>query len=679
MRLLLTILLAFLATVARGADVIDATRRVDFTRDTAGVPGGIPDSSLLTVYQTLGSTATLAQVRSAAIAAGSNQVVKLLAGSYSWSGEWDGIGTTDGVIVSGSVDANGKPTTIVTGDVLFRLRRHDYNSGAYITPDVNLAEDAAQGDTNLVVTAIPSWVKPNVWLAIDQLDNGGIISTNAGHEGADVYRSQGILGDTGEYRGLSQSILVLATNGTDIHIWPPLAYDFTTSATSQVYQAGHNTALAGGGMLNRVGFENIIFIHPNTGPESDHDLFVFEGARECWLKNIEATNLLGGVYALFYFSTQCEISHCRFDDSQALGGGQGYGVAFYHWSACNLVENTIFTELHVAMQNNYGSSHNVFFANFEINGQSDADQNPAFNTHGSTGHNALLEASWCMDKVNGDFVHGPGSRATIFRNRVVGKNPDQINDQEAVSIESWSRGYNVVANMLGDDSFHTNYSAGFDVAGDYWLNDCVDASKSIFNLGFWSNFGCNTANNGDSFSLHDCFIALNYDTVTTTNGGVVWGGKDPADLVDSYVYPGGAPDWWGADQPWPPYGPDVTADDASMSYTNIPAGYRYAFNADPETEGGGGDPPGSTRPALFGPPSAPLFLRGPTYDGPWTDQDIARPERVWTLLVKNSTAGPVPLMSVLEYPHPDFDWDLGVTVFRKFNEEPMTYWLEEDP
>jgi hypothetical protein len=89
----------------------------------------------------------------------------------------------------------------------------------------------------------------------------------------------------------------------------------------------------------------------------------------------------------------------------------------------------------------------------------------------------------------------------------------------------------------------------------------------------------------------DPIVALNYDTVTSTNSGIVTGGFSTSDLAESY-YVSAKPSYFQS-CPWPPYSPlNVAAKD--ISPTNIPAGFRYVYNTEPPAgSGGGGGPTGA--------------------------------------------------------------------------------------
>lgn len=570
-------LLLFSALISRGhfveaATVIPSTRLVTW-QGNVGVTGGIPDSSLMTVFQTLGSTATLAQVHTALANCPSNQVVALLAGTYNWSGNFDFQDVGNGKVLRGATNANGWATTeIVTPSTLFLIR--SIADETLLSTDANLTADAHKGDTTISI-ATPSWVTIGGIIGIDQLDDT-TISFEPGQEAGDSYRHAMGNGD----RGMAFQARVTATNSTSITFDTPLPADFTTALTAQIFKPFVDP----GAFRQRIGIENIIVRHTGSGTTDNH-MFKLETAKDCWLKNVVGTNLVGGIYVFGQGSYRCEVRHCRFDDSKSLGGGQGYGVGLYNFCTQWLIEDNIFRKLHVAMQNNYGSSYNVFVYNFETDGQSDSGQNPGMSGHGTTGYMTLFEGNWCMDKFLGDFTHGAGCYYTVFRNRIVGKNPAQSSDQTPISNERYNRKPNFVGNLLGSSGYHTNYAeapSGTGYPGAIVTANCSD--KSIYKFGFWANIGCTTTAT-DNFATMDPLIALNYDVVTSTNGGIVGGGFVTSDLVSSY-YVSSKPSYFGQ-CPWPPFSPTSTSA-ASMDATNIPAGYRFTFNVDPPASGGGG-------------------------------------------------------------------------------------------
>ena len=578
--------LIFLFLVVIGsfaAEIIPSSRIVPWTGNV-GIPGGIPNTSLLTVFTNFTSSAARSDVQSALQSCPSNQVVHLAAGTYTWTGDLDYQPVGDGKILKGDVDANGNPTTVINWtDDSTVLVRYQFCDTCMLT-SVDLTSDGNQGDTTINVTATPSWAAIGEIIGIDQLDDTNI-SFNPGQESGTGYRQ--IVGAGA--RGMGQLLKVTATNATQITFELPLAYTFGTNFTAQIFKSGNDLS-AGKPKRKRIGIENVKMNQTGSGA-SAHNMFKFENAQECWLKNVWSTNFSGGVYLLSYFSYRCEVRHCRFEECKHDDSGQGYGVALYYWGTGWLVEDNIFGGLHVAMQNNFGSCFNVFGYNYEYTGHSRSGQNPGFNAHGTTGFMTLAEGNWMQDKINGDFVHGSGALYTMFRNRVVGYNTNNFatnnaGDLSAVSIERYERKWNVVGNTFGLPGWHDRFSTGYGGTG-YTTNDCSNQEKFIWKQGYFNNFGCDISS-GDDFATTDVNYAVNWDTV---NNGVVGGGFSLGDLRDSY-YLSSKPAFFGI-MPWPVFTP-ASGWTNSMSFTNIPAGFRAVNGFDPPTSVGHSSSVGGT-------------------------------------------------------------------------------------
>lgn len=557
--------------VAHSAEIISPARRVQW-ENNVGVSGGIPDSSRMVVNQTLGTSATMANIQSALVSCPSNRVVQLAAGVFNVGGDLDWQGVGDGVVLRGSTNANGTPATIIRSSSSLCNMRLTISEAALST-EANLAADGVKGGTTITLSSVPAWVVPDVVIGIDQLDDP-TLSTNQGQEGGQSYRE--IMGNGA--RGMAQLLRVVSKTSTTITFDTPLAWTFATSRTAQIFQP------FGTKLRQRCGIENVIWEHTGAA-SSDNHMFKLECCRDSWLKNVYGTNLVGGIYVFGVGSYRCEVRQCRFDNSKALGGGQGYGIGLYHFNTQWLIEDNIFRKLHVGMQNNYGSCYNVFAYNFETDGQSDSGQNPGMSGHGTTGYMTLFEGNWCMDKFLGDYTHGAGCYYTVFRNRIDGKNPAQSMDQTVISNERYNRKVNIVGNLLGHPGYHTVYMVA-PSGGGYAGSQTSCSDSAIYKMGFWANIGCD-APEMDSYSAMDPVIAVNYDVVTSTNNGVVLGGFQTSDLVNSYFL-AGKPLYFGSLN-WPPYSPSMTSL-AALDRTNIPAGYRYVYGVDPP-KGGASLPP----------------------------------------------------------------------------------------
>lgn len=575
--------LILLSVSAQAATIIPATRRVTW-QGNIGVTGGIPDSYGMTINAVLGLSTTRAQCQTALNSCPSNQVVVLTNGTFSsWgSGDLDWQGAGNGVVLRGMTNSDGTPSTYITSSACKIYMR---SSGGFnetsLSTEVSLTADGNKGDTTISMGTVPAWAVADAYVGIDALDDT-TLSFNPGQESGTSYRQ--VMGNGA--RGMAQLLHISSVTGTTITFDHPLAFSFLVANTAQIFQPGGSPT----GYRKRCGIENIRLEHTGAGATDNH-MMVMENCANCWVRNFQGSNVVGGIYIQGYYSYRCEVRHSRFDDAKSLGGGQGYGVGLYHVCTGWVVEDNIFRKLHVAMQNNYGSCYNVFGYNFETDGQSDSGQNPAFDCHGTTGYMTLYEGNWSMDKVLGDFTHGAGCYYTIFRNRVMGYNANQPtqngNDQTAISIERYNRKYNVVGNLCGTNGWHTNVFCGINMGTDssfYNITNCQDVSRSVYKFGFWADYGCDKSA-GDSLATLDLILAQNYDTVTATNSGIVKGGFETSDLDNSY-YLTAKPTWFG-DRNWPPYTPATTTL-AALSFTNIPAGWRFQFGGEVGSGGGGG-------------------------------------------------------------------------------------------
>ena len=156
---------------------------------------------------------------------------------------------------------------------------------------------------------------------------------------------------------------------------------------------------------------------------------------------------------------------------------------------------------------------------------------------------------------------------------------NKINEGEScINLDYYNRKCSVIGNVLGSPE-HRIYER---VAP---ASCSASTDKIIYKIGFHNGFGCSTECVGggscyDTLAINDVLRAVNYDAVTTTNGGIVLGGFQVSDLRPSY-YLSQKPSWFG-DRPWPWVDP---ASPSKAVVTNLPAGYRYTFGANPPPDG----------------------------------------------------------------------------------------------
>jgi hypothetical protein len=445
-----------------------------------------------------------------------------------------------------------------------------------LSQDANLSANATKGGTTLTLASVPSWVTAGDLIGIDQLDDSSFVS-NVGTEAGGSYRE--VVGNGA--RGLGQLNRVVSKTATTITVELPLYYSWATAQTAQIFQPGYNPST--GNPKSGCGIEDLTLTASFT--QSDGHMIKMENCYGCWVKNVEIDNMAGGVGIQPNFCYRCEFRHNYIHRSHDLGSGAGYGISLYNVSSANLIEDNIVEHVHAGLMAHIGSSGNVFCYNFAFDGTSDSGQNPSISTHGTHTYMNLWEGNFCENKALADWTHGSSSHNTLFRNRITGDNVT-ADDRACVSIEYYNRYWNVVGNILGKPSLQNKLLSHSGSTSE-------GSQGSIFKMGGEININ-NDYSPSDVYSYTSGMFVLdhaNYDTLTSTNGGIRWESSvaDHA-LPNSYIYTT-KPSYWGG-MPWPTFNPSNGATIAAntKSYTNIPAGFRYEFGVDPAA-GGDSTPP----------------------------------------------------------------------------------------
>lgn len=543
-------------------------------RGNVGIPGGIPNvTSVYTNLQPSGGDDTLA-IRSALDRCPSNRVVKLGPGTFVLSGTLDYASVSSGVVLRGS-GPNNTILRFIDASVAPILMRGTY-SDTSIGVGVDLAATAVKGSTSVSLSSVPSWVKLNHLYVIDQVDDPSFVTagTTAIWETGNDFRYQTATTAYG-HRGMSQLVKVIAINGTTITTEMPLVYGFGTGQAARFWKSIYDPVTTS--PLRRCGIEDlkVVSVFVDAGAHQ----IKMESCDNCWLKNVESDTTPGLAHVFTVYSYRCEIRDSYFHGGQLFGPGQGYGVALYNGSTGFLVENNVCKKLHASLQVNFGSCGNVFGYNAVFEGQDDGSNKSivSVSAHGSHAHNNLIEGNFAANQINFDVVHGSGSHNVIFRNRIMGTN--NINDGEScINLEYYNRRCSAIGNILGS-SEHSIYER---VAPD----SCSSSGdKIIWKIGHRNSYGCSSGcvpggNCYDTLAANGVLRAVNYDTVTRTNNGIVLGGFTTNDLVNSY-YLSSKPAWFG-DRPWPPFSPSSPTIAVA---TNLPAGYRHIFGVPPPPDG----------------------------------------------------------------------------------------------
>ncbi|HXI51254.1 MAG TPA: glycosyl hydrolase family 28-related protein, partial [Candidatus Saccharimonadales bacterium] len=523
-------------TPLRGA-IIPDDRRITWV---PGVPGGIPSRPVIfsnvknAPYGAKGDGVAddTAAIQNALRDCPSNLVVYLPAGTYR---------------INSVITLNGAKTLRGAGPSRTVLRYQGTNdtqilairNNTLIPFSVDMLSGYTKGSTN-VVLADASGLAPGNTVLLDQLNDGTFVNKD-GLQGCD-YCSR----EDGN-RALGQLSRVTARNGNEISFQPALYWTYAGELRPQVSRLDLTTSLTG--------IEDLKLV--NASGAADYNILM-ESAGSCWLKNIESANCQRR-HVWTYYALQCEIRDCYFHDGQSsFGPDHGYGVLLGNHSAANLVENNIFASLHVAMQNDSGSSGNVWGYNFVTNVLYIDPQwlQPDCSTHGAHPMMNLWEGNW-LYKIYTDWIHGSASHNTYFRNYAAGWQAGNVYGNNAFGAEKQNTYMNVVGNVFGTLGKSDTY--------ELFRITRYNTEITIFELGYTSIGSSGPDGDGnveDTLLRHGNFDYVHRETL--------WDPNIAERNLPASLYLSARPRWWGS-LPWPVIGPDL-----NPIVSSLPARERFA-------------------------------------------------------------------------------------------------------
>lgn len=562
-----TFVAASLAGIAQGelwSGVLDSDRAIDWS--DAG-RGGVPERE--TICQTLTSSATAAQINTAISNCGSGEVVFLSAGTYNLSGgitftnksnvTLRGAGPTQTRLeFSGTTPCGGLFTHVCI------RTSPQYDPDSSLNTVVNWTAGYSKGTTTITLSAVTG-LSVGMHIVLDQTndsnsDNGELWvceSTTCSIEG-------GAAGRTG--RAQHQLVKVTAIDGTDVTIEPGVYMpNYETGKSPQAWWRGTQV------LTHDSGVENLTLDFGSGGFRGGFAIF---SCYRCYSRNVKTISGPRAHY-IVYTSSHSEIRDGYMFDVQG-SGSQSYGIE-QKMSFDGLVENMIVHHVTAAWQNGPGAG-NVYAYNYMFDSYYTNPTGWQQSTHYShtAGINYNLYEGNDAIGVTGDDVHGTHHLVTSFRNRFVGRDyggtETKTQQTSAVLLYRYSRFYNFIGNIVGDNAYHTIYNCN--------LDSCGSPNLSVFRLGIsgdsvvsqttmrWGN--CDTVNDACRFE------ASEVPSTFSPYGNSVPGDNN----LPSSFYRSSIPDWFGYQGEtvsWPAIGPDVTASDFSSGdsqlgstlYTNV--------------------------------------------------------------------------------------------------------------
>jgi hypothetical protein len=499
-----------------------------------GVPGGIPNRT--TVYATMTTSNTLAEINAAISACPSGQVMAFAAGTYSLGT----ISSKSGITVRG---AGAGQTIINCTGAGFTPGNMDYISPnpAYWAVTRAIASGYTRGSLSITLASAPTsdWAVGNLMM-ITQTDDYDLVWHRTGNWAGS--------------QNLRFTTRITSVDGNTISFATPLPYTYT---------AGLNPiCTATTAKVSLFGIENLTLNCTNANP------ITFSSADRCWIKDVEVSGAeQAGLY--FWSSSQCEIRRCYVHDSYGYPTqSDGYSILLQYGNCCFRVEDNIAYRTAHLIYN--GSSAIATLNNYfyDTSRASTTWIQPAMDcNHGPHGLMSLWEGN-IGSRFQNDGYHGSCSHQTVFRNSLNGLHSSATLERQLVDLSRGSYYHIVVGNILGDSSWNPDAYAATTYA-DHTLGyiyvlgwGSPDSADPTYDVG-WENW---------TASLPDANVAatiLRHGNFDYFNDVTVWDTGITDRAIPSSLFYSSKPAFFGS-LAWPPIGPDV-----SPMVSNIPARHRW--------------------------------------------------------------------------------------------------------
>ncbi|MGB8328231.1 MAG: hypothetical protein WCE48_11715 [Steroidobacteraceae bacterium] len=563
----IAMIIATLYTVGARAQqtIIPDSRSVAWSE--AGVKGGIVARS--TECATLASSSTAAQINSAIAACPAGQVVRLGSGTFNLN---------TGLLISGKKDitlrgAGPNATFLVFtgknlcntgssgGAICITGANPPWTGG--VQGSANWTAGFTKGTTTITLASSAGLAAGSI-LLLDQVDDGAtnnqpvwmcMIAGTCCLDCASPGRS------SGGTRTKVEAHRVTAVNGTQVTIDPGVMWpDFRTGQTPQAWWG--TSAPASG-----IGIEDLA-LNTEGATGAGGSIFV-DYARDSWIKNIAIKHCRDKCIWLDMtvgFTVRDSYFFDKFGPDSGQEGSESYGTDAYLSTAWR-VENNIFHHVTAPMICESGvggvEAYNYAFDDFYNLTNPDWFQASSY-THGACAY-TLREGNVGVGFIQ-DTVHAPNYLHTAFRNRLAGWQPGQNLQTVPIHIYASNRYSNVLGNVLGTSTYHTQYESRPGAAG-------ANCNASIYAIGWGGNCDAGGTIPSNAATAGTLFRWGNWDTVSNA---VRWvAGEVPtadanfpvplptAQTLPVSLYLTQRPQWWdkAGVTPWPAIGPEVSGGD----------------------------------------------------------------------------------------------------------------------
>lgn len=502
------------------AEIIPSTRLISWSRNTVGVPGGIPNRT--TIFTNFSPGATAKQISAALKSCPTNQVVFLREGTYY---------LTNSIIFEKSfvsLRGAGMGKTILVGAIT--------NSGAIIlcsqspkATAVAVTNGFTRGSTSVRLASIAKGMQVGTIVKFSQLNEPNLVWTRFPQP-----------------RALVMYGMVTRTNLNSIEFTPPLAYVGPGNVSPQCEFLLYKP-------ISFIGLEDLTLTTASVNTTA-YNLW-FADSYGCWLRNVESSEA-DNIHFCFASSLRAEVRGCYVHDTTSAN--DGYGLELIKECTGFLVEDNVFNRCWAGLVVNQ-TVGSVFAYNLITNclpGVFRHQGGGANCNHGAHGAMNLWEGN-VSEQFQNDGYHGSTSHQTLFRNWFHGLHSTYDSNRKMVDLCRFSYFHNVVGNVLGHSSWQPNYYSitnrgyGYTISTIYRLGypNMGDNSYSLLNS------PTNAADGGKDPRVEATLLRHgNYDTFSKTT---VWNSTIPDRVLPPSLYLTAKPSWFGAAQ-WPPFGPDLS-------------------------------------------------------------------------------------------------------------------------
>jgi len=324
---------------------------------------------------------------------------------------------------------------------------------------------------------------------------------------------------------------VTAKSGNDITIDPPVLMPTWSASKSPIVWGTTTTKTTG------IGIEDLKII--NGVGASSYNNILMSWSDNCWVKGIVST-LAGKGHVTSFQTLDVTIRDSYFYASQAYDSEQ-YGLHLQgatRW----LVENNIFQKMPSGAVPNGGNMSLVLGYNYMLQMDfSGGDWWGGVVDHDASGDFILAEGN-DNPAARTDDINGTHNLLTFFRNFWSGNDPTKSYTPKTgypIQLDSYSRLYNIIGNVLGTNSVHTTYASIYSIASD-----------SSAGLMRWGNYDTGTD-------------AVRWESSEVPSGIAQYANAVPANhTLPNSFYLSSKPSFFGSIT-WPPIGPDVTGGDVT--------------------------------------------------------------------------------------------------------------------